>query len=226
MSMKRKLSWISRASLKRACHFAIGVLLSGVYLKVADFAPLLKRVSNTLLTWEALISRMQGIESSWPGVLPISAAVLHRITSMCRRFLWGGNLARVAWHTMCLSKLEGRLGLRDTRTWNDALLSKPMITSKGQLHVIFGPRLFGIRFPPKFSFLLWLAILGRLPLFIGYSSWRLIGVANYVIGRRRIHHIFSFLVFSLQDLDRDQLVCKITIQMPIESKLEKQEIKT
>ncbi|KAI5653800.1 hypothetical protein M9H77_30987 [Catharanthus roseus] len=93
-----------------------------------------------------------GMESFWLGVLPISAAVLDRITSMCRRFLWGGNLARVAWHTMCLSKLEGRLGLRDTRTWNDAPLSK--------------------------------------------------------------------------DLDRDQLVCKIKIQMSIESKLEKQEIKT
>ncbi|KAI5653106.1 hypothetical protein M9H77_30293 [Catharanthus roseus] len=69
-------------------------------------------------------SVVQGIESFWLGVLSISAATLDRVTAMCRRFLSGGNSARVAWHTMCLSKQEGGLGLRDTQRWNDALLSK------------------------------------------------------------------------------------------------------
>ncbi|KAI5666400.1 hypothetical protein M9H77_16253 [Catharanthus roseus] len=92
----------------------LGLSLSSVYLKVADFAPLLNKVSITLLTWaslnlsyagrlEVFISVVQGIESLWLGVLPISAAVLDRITGMCGRFLWGSNSARVTWHTMCLS---------------------------------------------------------------------------------------------------------------------------
>ncbi|KAI5658672.1 hypothetical protein M9H77_27465 [Catharanthus roseus] len=104
-------------------------------IKLPYFAPLLNKVSSTLLTWAGLnlsyadrlevISYMvQGIESFWLGVLPISAAVLDKITPICRRFLWGGNSARVAWHTMCLSKQEGGLRLRDTQRWNDALLSK------------------------------------------------------------------------------------------------------
>ncbi|KAI5676791.1 hypothetical protein M9H77_07741 [Catharanthus roseus] len=86
-------------------------------LKVADFSPLLNKVSSTLLTWaglslsyagrlEVISPVVNGIESFWLGVLPISAAVLDRIIAMCRRFLWGGNSARVAWHTMCLSIQE------------------------------------------------------------------------------------------------------------------------
>ncbi|KAI5668105.1 hypothetical protein M9H77_17958 [Catharanthus roseus] len=76
----------------------LGVPLSGVYLKVADFAPLLHKVSNTLLTWaslnlsytgrlEVISYVVQGIECFWLRVLPISPAMLDRITSMCRRFL-------------------------------------------------------------------------------------------------------------------------------------------
>ncbi|KAI5666818.1 hypothetical protein M9H77_16671 [Catharanthus roseus] len=113
----------------------LGVPLSSLYLKVVDFAPLLNNVSSTLLTWaglnlsyagklEVISSVVQGIESFGLGVLPISTTVLDRITGMCRRFLWGSNSAQVAWHTMCLSKQEGGLGLRDMRRWNDALLSK------------------------------------------------------------------------------------------------------
>ncbi|KAI5670954.1 hypothetical protein M9H77_11318 [Catharanthus roseus] len=65
----------------------LGVPLSGVYLKVVDFAPLLNKVSSTLLTWaglnlsyagrlEVISFVVQGIESFWLGILPISAAVL------------------------------------------------------------------------------------------------------------------------------------------------------
>ncbi|KAI5649607.1 hypothetical protein M9H77_35612 [Catharanthus roseus] len=63
-----------------------------------------------------------GIESFWLGILPISAAVMYRLTSLSRKFLWGGNYAHIAWKTMCSSKEHGGLGLRDTGSWNDALL--------------------------------------------------------------------------------------------------------
>lgn len=45
---------------------------------------------------------------------------------MCRRFIWAGNFAIVAWKTMFLEKEHGGLGLRDIRKWNDALLSKAL----------------------------------------------------------------------------------------------------
>ncbi|KAI5668329.1 hypothetical protein M9H77_18182 [Catharanthus roseus] len=70
-----------------------GVPLSGVYLKVADFTPLLNKVSSTLLTWvglnlsyagrlEVISSVIQGVESFCLRVLPISAAILDRITTI------------------------------------------------------------------------------------------------------------------------------------------------
>lgn len=115
----------------------LGVLLSGVYLKIANYAPLIDKVSKTLLTWvglnlsyagrlEVISLVVQEIESFWLGVVSVSATVLDRITSLCRRFLWGRNSARVAWSTMCLNKKQGGLGLGDTRRWNDALLSKAL----------------------------------------------------------------------------------------------------
>ncbi|KAI5661680.1 hypothetical protein M9H77_21003 [Catharanthus roseus] len=36
------------------------------------------------------------------------------------------NNAKVSWATLCLGKQHGGLGLRDTRKWNDALLSKAL----------------------------------------------------------------------------------------------------
>ncbi|KAI5683699.1 hypothetical protein M9H77_04927 [Catharanthus roseus] len=38
----------------------------------------------------------------------------------------GGNYAPVTWKTMCLSKEQEGLGLRDTRSWNDTLLTKTL----------------------------------------------------------------------------------------------------
>ncbi|KAI5673258.1 hypothetical protein M9H77_13622 [Catharanthus roseus] len=87
-----------------------------------------KKTKCKFLLEEVISSIIRGIESFWLGVLPISAVVLDRITGMCRRFLWGSNSAQVAWHTMCLSKQEGELGLRDTRRWNDNYSPKPFAT--------------------------------------------------------------------------------------------------
>ncbi|KAI5683711.1 hypothetical protein M9H77_04939 [Catharanthus roseus] len=111
--------------------------LSGVYLKVVDYAPLIDKVSKTLLAYaghnlcyagklEVICSVIQDIESFWLGILPISMAVLDRLTSLYRRFLWGGNYAPVTWKAMCLSKEQVGLGLRDTRNWNDALLTETL----------------------------------------------------------------------------------------------------
>ncbi|KAI5672720.1 hypothetical protein M9H77_13084 [Catharanthus roseus] len=131
-----------------------------------------------------------------------------------RRFLWGGKSAKVAWQTLCQDKQSGGLGLRDSKKWNDALLSRAIwnINSKKDslwskwiqhYYVIFrtiweltdrkdfpplancdvfntvGTYAFmasngqkqrwtkllqNATFPPKFSFILWLAVLWRLPI--------------------------------------------------------------
>lgn len=115
----------------------LGIPLSGEYLKRADYAPLLDRITSTLKAWadlclsyagklEIIKTVIQGIQSFWLGIMPISTAVADRITALCRRFLWGGDNAKVSWKTVCLSKKEGGVGLRDIKAWNDALLMKTL----------------------------------------------------------------------------------------------------
>lgn len=115
----------------------LSIPLSGVYFKVPDYSPLLQKVANILLTWaglnlsyvgslEVICSVVHGIKNFWLGVLPVSTVVLDRITGLCRRFIWGSNSTKVAWNTKCLDKQQGGLGLRDTRKWNDALLTKAL----------------------------------------------------------------------------------------------------
>ncbi|KAI5652831.1 hypothetical protein M9H77_30018 [Catharanthus roseus] len=114
----------------------LGIPLSGVYVKVVDYTPLMNRVAATLRAWsglnlsytgkmEFINSLIQGIESFWLGILPVSGAVLDRFTCLCRRFLWGSS-AKVAWNTMCLKKQHGGLGLRDIKRWNEALLARTL----------------------------------------------------------------------------------------------------
>ncbi|KAI5682800.1 hypothetical protein M9H77_04028 [Catharanthus roseus] len=98
----------------------LGIPLSGVYLKVVDYTPLLDRVPTTLRTWS-------GIESFCLGILPISGATLDRITCLCRRFLWGDSYTKVAWNTICLDKQYGGLGMRDTKRWNEKTNFPPLI---------------------------------------------------------------------------------------------------
>lgn len=113
----------------------LGVPLSGEFLKLADFAPLLDKVTATLCSWaglnlsyagkiEVIKSVIQGIQSFWLGIIPISSTVLDKISAICRRFLWGGDFAKVAWNTICCGKKFGGLGLMNTKVWNTALLAK------------------------------------------------------------------------------------------------------
>ncbi|KAI5652779.1 hypothetical protein M9H77_29966 [Catharanthus roseus] len=197
------------------CRY-LGISLSGVYLKLVDYAPLFDKVTKTLLTWAGLNLSYAGILCFWLGILPMSAAVIDRIASLCKRFLWGGNFAKVAWNTLCYQKQQGRLGLRDSKKWNDPLLSKmwiqhyyikdsiiceimpkkdflPLVkcllairdviiqaedtveaamdhvsdwlkgTPFRQLQQSWVKIVWNPTFPPKFSFIMWLTVLGRLP---------------------------------------------------------------
>ncbi|KAI5681578.1 hypothetical protein M9H77_02806 [Catharanthus roseus] len=152
------------------------------------------------------------------GILPISAVVFYRLISLCRLFLWGGNYARVAWKTMCLSKEHGGLGLKDTRSWNDALLTKILwnIHAKKDtlwcrwIHHVYvksGPRdrgrfgieLFGILLTYQ-SFLLYFGLL----LWDDFLRWkdslscRLIRLARFVTRWKTYTHTYSLAVLLLK----------------------------
>ncbi|CAH9087681.1 unnamed protein product [Cuscuta europaea] len=58
---------------------------------------------------------MQGVQAFWLGIFPMPRAIIDKITSLCRLFLWGSKHSKVAWCDVCLPKSEGGLGVRDTK---------------------------------------------------------------------------------------------------------------
>ena len=65
----------------------------------------------------------------WISIFPILTVVISRITSLCRNFLWTGDMlksksALVAWKQVCLPKDEGGLGIHDIKARNDSFFAK------------------------------------------------------------------------------------------------------
>jgi hypothetical protein len=80
--------------------------------------------------WLGLIkSVLQGIVQFWISIFPIPAIVINKITSLCRNFLWTGDVLRskstlVAWKHVCLPKDEGGLAILDIKARNDNFFTK------------------------------------------------------------------------------------------------------
>ncbi|CAH9091992.1 unnamed protein product [Cuscuta epithymum] len=115
----------------------LGIPLAPLKISVAQFAPLLDTVTDYINAWntktlsyagrvELIRSVMQGVQSFWLGIFPAPKAILDRITGICRIFLWGGKHTKVAWDDVCLPIDEGGLGLKNTKVWNNALLSRTL----------------------------------------------------------------------------------------------------
>lgn len=67
---------------------------------------------------------MQGVESFWIHNFPIPVTAFDIISRLCKTFLWAGTKSKVVWIDICKPKEEGGLGLRDSKTWNRAILFK------------------------------------------------------------------------------------------------------
>ncbi|CAH9148298.1 unnamed protein product [Cuscuta epithymum] len=115
----------------------LGVPLAPLKVSVAQYSPLLETVCDFLKAWntktisyagkiELIRSVIQGIQSFWLQVFPVPQTVLDRIVSICRSFLWGGKIAKVAWDDICLPKDEGGLGIHNAKIWNHALLARTL----------------------------------------------------------------------------------------------------
>ncbi|CAH9147761.1 unnamed protein product [Cuscuta epithymum] len=113
----------------------LGIPLAPLKVSVAQYAPLIEVIQDFLNAWntktisyagkiELIRSVIQGVQSFWLQVFPVPQAILDRIVSICRIFLWGGKFAKVAWDDICLPKAEGGLGIHNAKVWNHALLSR------------------------------------------------------------------------------------------------------
>ena len=120
----------------------LGVPLSPHRLLASQFTPLLNALELTVQGWigkhlsyagrlELVRSVLFGKVQLWLNIFPMPEVVLHRLTSICRNFLWTGNIGRngsalVAWKFLCLPKVEGGLGLFDFKARNRSFLTKQL----------------------------------------------------------------------------------------------------
>ena len=69
------------------------------------------------------------LQTYWAQIFLLPKSVLHKITQICRAYLWDRKvyLAKsppVAWSWVCMLKKNGGLGIRDCITWNMAAVGK------------------------------------------------------------------------------------------------------
>lgn len=102
-------------------------------IKTFHFTPLVEKIASFINAWsshnlsyagrlELLKAVIQGVESFWLHNSPIPVSIINKISKVCIRILWAGSKPKVAWVDICTPKNEGGLGLRDTKTWNKAML--------------------------------------------------------------------------------------------------------
>ncbi|KAJ9536547.1 hypothetical protein OSB04_un000299 [Centaurea solstitialis] len=120
----------------------LGVPLSPVRLKRADYGGLILKVKNRIQNWKAkflsfggtrqlILSVLHSLQLYWMGVFNFPASVLHEIESLFRNFLWhqditGRGNCRVAWEMVCKPIVNRGLGFKRLGWWNKALLAQHM----------------------------------------------------------------------------------------------------
>ncbi|KAJ9536718.1 hypothetical protein OSB04_un000103 [Centaurea solstitialis] len=118
----------------------LGVPLSPVALKTADYGVLVTRVKGRIQNWKSkflsfggrkqlICSVLQSLQLYWMAIYLLPSGVVHEIESLCRDFLWAQGdsskgRCKVAWATVCRPKECGGLGFRRLATWNRALVVK------------------------------------------------------------------------------------------------------
>ncbi|XP_074299016.1 uncharacterized protein LOC141630021 [Silene latifolia] len=74
-------------------------------------------------------SVLTALYSYWINIFIIPKGVLNKINAICRNYLWDGNakyirVPLVGWDKVCAPKQEGGLAIRDSLSWNWAIIGK------------------------------------------------------------------------------------------------------
>ncbi|KAJ9561537.1 hypothetical protein OSB04_006697 [Centaurea solstitialis] len=120
----------------------LGVPLSPIHLKVADYGVLVSKVKNRIGNWKTkflsfggrkqlVISVLQSLQLYWMAIFLFPSAVVHDLEAAFRDFLWAhGNSSKgkckIAWNQVCRPMINGGLGFKRLVTWNRALLVKQL----------------------------------------------------------------------------------------------------
>ena len=115
----------------------LGLPLMSRKLKMAEYAPLIDKITSKFNAWAVLslsfAGRIQlistvisGLVNFWTSAFILPLGCIRKIESLCSRFLWSGKidakgLTKVSWAKVCLPKEEGGLGLKRFAAWNRTL---------------------------------------------------------------------------------------------------------
>ncbi|KAJ9564711.1 hypothetical protein OSB04_000677 [Centaurea solstitialis] len=118
----------------------LGVPLSPIALKAADYGVLTGKVKQRLQNWKSkflsfggrkqlIISVLQSLQLYWMAIFLLPSGVVHELESLFRDFLWAQGESskgrcKVAWSMVCRPKDCGGLGFRRLSIWNRALIAK------------------------------------------------------------------------------------------------------
>ncbi|XP_039070448.1 uncharacterized protein LOC120217415 [Hibiscus syriacus] len=101
----------------------------GCVVLIDNIKSRLYRWSTKHLSYTGRLELIRGVMFSvtnfWCMQLFLPQSIIKRIEQFCSRFFWkvsdkAATGARVNWGTICQSKSEGGLGLKDIKTWNKA----------------------------------------------------------------------------------------------------------
>src|SRR5581483_7776405 len=117
----------------------LGVPLSPVALKTADFGGIVNKVKLRILNWKSkflsfggrkqlIISVLQSLQLYWMAVFIFPSSTIHDLEACFRDFLWAQGdsskgKCKVAWHLVCRPLDCGGLGFKRLSAWNRALIA-------------------------------------------------------------------------------------------------------
>lgn len=118
----------------------LGVPLSCKRLSVSYYLPLVEKILNRIHHWSAKVLSQAGriqlvqtvsfaIANYWLQCFPIPKAILHKLNTACRSFVWSNSTSPsrkspIAWQTVCKPKNKGGMNVIDLECWNSITLMK------------------------------------------------------------------------------------------------------
>ncbi|KAJ9552677.1 hypothetical protein OSB04_016722 [Centaurea solstitialis] len=118
----------------------LGVPLSPVILKSADYGVLVTKVRSRISNWKTkflsfggrkqlISSVLQSLQLYWMAIFLIPSGVVHELENLFRDFLWtqgepSRGRCKVAWSLVCRPMECGGIGFKRLSVWNRALITK------------------------------------------------------------------------------------------------------
>ncbi|XP_074300593.1 uncharacterized protein LOC141631876 [Silene latifolia] len=113
-------------SYKRIFNVECSILVDKLVARIRGWGAKHLSYAGRLLLVKTVLTQ---IHSYWARIFLLPKAIIHKVESICRAYLWSGTKEHhkapaVAWDKCCLPKNQGELGILNCYNWNIATLGK------------------------------------------------------------------------------------------------------